>query len=407
MADLPSRDDLRRKFTVSVLSPPGGRRPRITRSALETAGADANAFREGAAAVGDECVAQLSDSAAGWWIDSARGEQLDKRVLDTIRMKRKDAANSRGSVQWRVKTPKPSDFDIPAETSVGTGDGVEFLTTIGITFPAASLGPVSAPVRSVRAGANVIAPPDTIRGINSQIAGAPDDLEVTNELATTPGDDEEPDEGLRAAYRGFFRAAEKGTIAALRSGALRFPGVVSAEVLEYYDVLGRQSKQVLIAIADKYTADYISANTVPPTYAARSQVLASQVLASINDIRSAGIYVGCFVSKIIPLPVALSLTFQAGADPFEVAQRARTAVANYVNQLPPGAPFRRVDCSRELRRVRGLYVTGGEVVSPIGDIVPRVLEKFGTDLRFITANSSAVEKPLPTLYVNDGYIVGG
>jgi hypothetical protein len=54
-----------------------------------------------------------------------------------------------------------------------------------------------------------------------------------------------------------------------------------------------------------------------------------------------------------------------------------------------------------------VVVTGREIAYPPGDTVPRVLEKFGTDLRFVTANSTAVDKPLPTLYSADGYIVGG
>jgi hypothetical protein len=82
-------------------------------------------------------------------------------------------------------------------------------------------------------------------------------------------------------------------------------------------------------------------------------------------------------------------------------------MVNYINALPPGAAFIRSAAADALRIVPGVVVTGREIAYPPGDIVPRVLEKLGTDLRFVTANSTAVDKPLPTLYSADGYIVGG
>lgn len=407
MADLPTRDDLRRIFEVNVLSPPGGKPPRITRAALETPGADACALREGAAAVGDECVGLLADYAASWWIDSAQDEQLDRRVLDTVGLVRKDAAVSLGSVQFRLTTALLTPLLISRGTIVTTSDDIQYETTLDATFPIASLGPLSVPIRSLRAGANVLAAPGAITAIVGIIPNAPADLVVNNDLAASVGDDAEKDDSLRAAYRNFLRTARRGTLQALEEAARRFPGVLEATALEYYDSLGRQSKQVLLAIADKYTAQYIVANVLPATYAARSQVLAGQVLASMRDVRAAGIYVGCFVARVIIQPVALVLTFTAGANEFDVSLRARAAVANYVNALPPGGRFSRKECANALRSVSGLYVTGDEVAFPLGDVVPKVLEKFGTDLRFVTANSTAVERPLPTLYSADAYIVGG
>jgi hypothetical protein len=75
--------------------------------------------------------------------------------------------------------------------------------------------------------------------------------------------------------------------------------------------------------------------------------------------------------------------------------------------LSPGKAFRRSEAASALRQVPGLVVSGNEVSYPTGDVVPRVLEKLGTSLSAVTANSSAVDKPLPTLYSSDGYILGG
>lgn len=413
MPDFPTRDELRRTFLVAALNPPGGVRPQITRAAIETPGTDMSSIREGAAACGDEVAGSATGAVASWWIDSAQDEQLDKRVLDVIGLVRHDAGVSRGTVQFRLQTALVADLAIPRGTTLSTADGLEFVTTISATLPKATVGPLSIPVRSTRAGSSVLAAPGTIDSIVSPIPNAPADLTVTNELATSPGTDEESDPSLRSAYRNYWRTATKGTLSAIEEAAKRYRdtanggGVIAATALEYYDLLGRQTKQVLLAIADQYTDQYVQTNTVPPTYAARSQALAGEVLAFLRDVRAAGIYVGVFVCRVIPQSIELVLTFTAGADPFEVSVAARSAMVNYVNDLPPGVAFRRGAAADALRIVPGLVITGQEIAFPTGDVVPRVLEKLGTDLRFVTANSTAVDKPLPTLYSADGYIVGG
>lgn len=408
MPDFPSRDELRRIYEVAALNPPPGvARPRISRAAFETPGTDVNALREGSAAVGDELSGALTQTTASWWPDSAEGAQLDKRLLDFVGLVRKDAAVSRCSVQFRLTTALVNDLPIPKETLLSTPDGIEFFTTLEAVLPKATVGPLSVPVRSKRADSGVIAAENTITSIKGTIPGAPADLVVTNELAASTGDDQEDDRSLRSAYRNFWRTARKATLLALQEGALRVPGIVTATALEYYDSIGRQSKQVLLAVADRWTDQYIVQNSVPLSYQDRSQALAQEVGNALSDTRAAGIYVGVFVAKVIPLSIRLDLTFTAGADPFAVSESARAAIVNYVNMLPPGKAFRRSEAASALRQVPGLVVSGNEVSYPTGDVVPRVLEKLGTSLSAVTANSSAVDKPLPTLYSSDGYIIGG
>jgi uncharacterized phage protein gp47/JayE len=357
--------------------------------------------------VGDELSGALTQTTASWWPDSAEGAQLDKRLLDFVGLVRKDAAVSRCSVQFRLTTALVNDLPIPKETLLSTPDGIEFFTTLEAVLPKATVGPLSVPVRSKRADSGVIAAENTITSIKGTIPGAPADLVVTNELAASTGDDQEDDRSLRSAYRNFWRTARKATLLALQEGALRVPGIVTATALEYYDSIGRQSKQVLLAVADRWTDQYIVQNSVPLSYQDRSQALAQEVGNALSDTRAAGIYVGVFVAKVIPLSVRLDLTFTAGADPFSVSESARAAIVNYVNMLSPGKAFRRSEAASALRQVPGLVVSGNEVSYPTGDVVPRVLEKLGTSLSAVTANSSAVDKPLPTLYSSDGYILGG
>ena len=69
-------------------------------------------------AVGDEVIGQLIDVIAGAFLDSARGEALDRLVFDRYGLLRKQAASSLGTVNFITTTPTASSFTIPEGTVV-------------------------------------------------------------------------------------------------------------------------------------------------------------------------------------------------------------------------------------------------------------------------------------------------
>lgn len=74
----------------------------------------------------------------------------------------------------------------------------------------------------------------------------------------------------------------------------------------------------------------------------------------------------------------MALSFLATANINDTATRARAAVVNYINMLPPGQSLLRSALIEVLRGVPGLVVTGNEIVFPPGNITARALQAFRT-----------------------------
>lgn len=383
MADFPTYRDLFNLARDAMLY----HSSKVTREVVEREGTDANILAGGAASVGDEVVGQLARVCAALTLGAAGGKALDRLVFDRFGLLRKPAAPALGSVRFATVAPAAGSFSIPQGAKLSTPDGVQFLTTATATFPAGSTGPVTVAVRSASAGSNQAAQVGTINSVVSTIVGAPADLSVSNPLATAGSADEEPDDAYRERARLFFSTVRRGTVAAIEEQALRYPGVVNAAGFEDLDAWGRPAKRAQLVVADQYTDKLATLSAVPATYAAQSQVLAQEVFNSLHDTRPCGIYVEVYVAKMILQPVVLALSFKAGVDADSVAYAARVAVVNAVNKLDPGAALAPDAVVGALRGVRGLIVSGDEVLSPSGEVVPAKLEVLRTALGLVRAST--------------------
>jgi len=378
--DFPTQTDLQNIARNEIAA----RNPQISVDAVQREGSDANVLTASAAAVGDECIGQLVDVSASLFLDSASGTDLDRLVFDRYGITRKPAAAAIGSVQFTTTAANPAAFTINAGVQLATPTGQIFVTIAPVTFPLGSTGPVTASVRSTLAGANQQAAANTITAITSQITGSPSDLAVNNPLATAGAADDETDSSLRTRARAFFINARRGTLAAIQAAALAVPGVVTAETFEILDANGFPGREVLLVISDTFTAQLAQQNVNPPTYQQQSQILAQTVFAQLDDVRPAGIFVDVQVAQVILQPITLALTFSAGADVDSVTQQAIAAIVNYVNGLSPGQTLQYgranppVGLIGQLATVSGLIVSGADVISPPGDVVPTSLQALRT-----------------------------
>lgn len=370
MPDFPQQFDFFRIMRDRALILQGD----LSKDAIERDGTDANVMLAAGSAGCDEITGQLISVASASFLDSADGTDLDRLVFDRYGLVRKPAAASQVDVQFTTTAANPGDFTIPAGTIVQTTDGIQFTTIADTTFLAGGTGPVAVGVRSILAGLNQQAKPDTITSIITAIPGAAADLAVNNDEATFGADDEEQDPSLRDRARRFFVTARRGTIAALEAGALAFPGVRTAKVFETLDQDANPSRFVNMVITDAFTESLVIYDPIPTAYQAQSASLAGAVFASLDDVRAAGIFVSIKVAQIILQPVQLLLVFSAGADTNAVTTQAKAAVVNYMNGLTAGQAFEPSDCARAVRRVVGLVPTQSEVLSPQGRVVPKPLQ---------------------------------
>ena len=355
--------------------------PRLT--AVDREGSDANALVASIAAVGDEVSQQVAYVAAASFLDTAQGTALDRLVFDRYGLVRKPAAAALGTVQFTSAAGAASTFGIPENTLLTTSDGVQFQTTEPVTFPIGSNGPISAPVRSVLAGATQQVRAGTIVAVVSPIGGAPADLSVTNTLATSGAADPESDNELRERARRFFTTVQRGTLAAIEQAARSVPGVRYATAFEDVDQFGAQSGYVSLVVTDQYTDTLATLSVVPPAYEAQSQVLAQQVALAVDQARAAGIYVATLVAQVVLQPVTLRLRVKAGFDSAAVALQARAVCVQVVNALPPGAELTVTALESALANVQGLYFVGDEVIVPAATIAPTPLQVLRTNLQLV------------------------
>jgi uncharacterized phage protein gp47/JayE len=401
MADFPSWADLFRIARDEVLS----RNPRLSRDAVERQGSDANILVAAASAAADEVVGQLVGVSAGQFLDSASGAALDRLVFDRYGLVRKAAAVAQGSVQFSTGTPNPSQFTIPDGTKLQSITGVQYITVGSVIFPAASSGPILAAVRSVLAGATQQASIGTITSITGSISGAPGNLTVTNPIATSGADDIESDDSLRDRARRFFQTARRATKAALEEGALAVPGVRKAAAFEVLDASGRPARLALLVVTDAFSEALVDYSVAPPAYQTQSQLLASTVFAALDDVRACGIYVQVQVANVVLVGVQLALSFTAGADIDAVAQNARAVVVGAINDLLPGETLDPTTLVAALGQVDGLVITGNEIVSPSGPIVPTPTQVLRTDLGLTAAVSAQAGRTLIPTTNPDAFII--
>lgn len=396
--DFPHESDLFRVGRDEALRRSG----KLTLQAIERDGSDINIDVAVSAATGGECISQLAIVTAGTYIDSAKGQALDRLLFDRYSLLRNPAAPALGSVVFTVTVggvaiPNPAAFTIPTGTVLEATDGNQFVTTADQQFGAGATS-VTVPVRSVLAGADQQAAIGTITAVISQVAGgpaSPNSLSVTNTLATAGAADEESDDSFRNRGRAFFLTARRGTLSALVQGALAVPGVTTAKPIEVIDALGRPARLVQLMITDQYTDQLANLAQTVPAYQAQSQVLAASVFSGLDEFRCAGIFVQVTVAKTIMLPVALRLAFSTSAPDIDlVAQEARAAVVSYTNSLPPGTTWSRTAVQALLQTIAGLVYTGLEVASPPGDVVPTPLQALRTSLGIVSAISATSDRLL-------------
>lgn len=388
--DAPTFQDYFNIGRAEVLS----RSDKITVEAIDRRGTDVNALIAAFAAMADEVTGQIARVEAAMLIGRSRGKDLDRVAFDRYGLLRQPATPAVGSVAFSTTAPAPGSFNIPEKTLLQSSDGTQFQTTAAVVFPSSSTGPVLAAVRSSEAGSATQAAEGTITNILSSIAGAPADLRVTNPLATAGAGDAEPDDLFRGRALAFFLTARRGTVEAIRQGALAVPGIRSATVFEALDALGRPAKTLQLIISDQFTDALAQLATVPPAYAVQSQVLCEQVFLALVDSRAAGIYVDVILARVVLQSVTLALAFKAGADADQVALRARARVVGYVNSLRPGQRFKPAEASQALRFVPGLAWTGNEIYSPLGDVVPMPLEVLRSTMGVVIASTVQPDRAL-------------
>lgn len=370
--DFPTRAELFEIAADEALLRSQARAPerRISPSEVFTEGSDANILLSASSAMVDELTRAAAEAFGALFIANAEDVDLDRLVADRFAaevVRRGASAAIVPVVFYRTGGALPA-VTLPVGTRVGTRTGVTFVLAGAATLGAGSPGPVTALAQcsSAGIGGNVAA------GSISEILDATGDpnVQVRNDEPAAGGDDVESDASLRARARAFWRAARRGTAAAIVFGALTVPGVRQATAIESTDEVGRETGRVTLYIAD--------AN------GQANSALAAAVRAALVEYRAAGIFVDVQSGTPTFFPIVLRLRFVAGFDSSLVFDQVRRAIVAYVGTLAPGVTLTRAALFSIARSIDGAIVLDDAIVEPVGDVVPSTGQVLRTALELVT-----------------------
>lgn len=357
MPDLPARTALFEVFAREVTTRAAARSTgrQITAAEIFTPGSDINLIGAGASAIGEEVMRQTARSFRDLTFD-AEGEQLDRTVAERFgdAVKRKTAAPARATLAFARPTGTFGGFTYAAGSRLTTPSGVVFETRDAAVFSGSTLGPVSVTARAVNAGTagNVAA-----NTITQFITVRPDvTITVTNPEPAAGGDAKETDTAFRARARGYLAAVSKGTLGAVRFGAVAVPGVRQASAIEEVDTSGVLTGRVLLYIAD--------AN------GQANAALIADVTAGLREYRSGGLPVIVIGGVPVFQAIQYHLAFEAGVDTIAAFDAVAALTVARVNQGVPNGALLRSLLFEVARSVAGVIVNADAVTVPAGDVVP-------------------------------------
>ena len=183
----------------------------------------------------DDISYQMVNLQRIWDIDTATGEDLDARALDTNpdKLSRQGATKATSTVVFS-RAGTSGLVNIPAGSIVRVpSGGPEYETTASGTINNAASSSASIPVLALVAGSDGNVDADTITQLDA-ITGVET---VTNTTAATGGSDEETDAEFRERIKAYLRSLPRGTPQALKFAVLNteledYGRIVTAEVVE-------------------------------------------------------------------------------------------------------------------------------------------------------------------------------
>lgn len=341
--------DIGRRYVLS-------RAERINPREIDTEGSDINLLVGAGSFMANAVSRQNIERLNALFLDGAEDEDLDRYAYDRYDLLRKGASAAVTPIQITRQTATVGAGSVPIGTKVLSLDGIEYVTTSTGNFTISQLSS-TADVRAAQAGKDFQVGANNIRRFDKLNEIFDQTLVINNAEAAAGGEPAEPNDIFRERVRDFWRAARRGTLAAIEFGAVQVPGIESANAIEDLDS-GVPNRFIELFIAD--------------SSGVASQVLANQVDIELNEFRAAGIFVNINTSRPVIENLTFQLTFKAGVNTSQLSDQIRNSIINFVNSLSVNQSLLIADLQTVLSRFKsdGLIVNDGTIVEPVGDVVP-------------------------------------
>ncbi len=351
MANLPNRLDLFRKGLDSLNATSG---TRINPDVATVPGSDVNIMLGAMSLMGEEIVSNLANCMRGLFIETARGEQLDRVAFDRYGLTRFPATPARCLLH--IIIDGEAGGVIPAGTRVKTSGGVQFATDVDAVFQG-GFEVRDVPATALEAGVDSNVTESSLTSWVDQIYAPSSD--VSNEFASG-GTAKETDVQFRGRIRNFFPTLQRGTLQAIEFGALQVPGITTARAIETTNL-------TVGGIA-------IPAAAVQLVVADRTGVASTPLIQAVKDnlinYRAAGIPVIVTSGEVEYEDVEWDLSYLSGVDTISAQEQVRAVTVAAMQYSAPNEIMYRANLIAAAKTVPGVIVSEDSLVIPAGDIVP-------------------------------------
>lgn len=274
------------------------------------------------------------------FISSATGYGLDLKAADVgvTRKPANPAAGGNGQITLRTVSGTDTVFAagaiVSAEAADPTQPVISFVLPNTNTVPAGQTVLTGVVYRATQAGSAGNQPVGAINQVVSGLSGATFVNLDESVGGTETEQDDSPNGGLRARALAAIPNASQCTNAALVEAALSYPGIISADVVDYTDSTFTMFVRGLCQlVVDDGTG------TITP-----SSPVVAQLIADLNagKYRAAGDVIQVVGATHIGITVALSVYLSAKyiattASQASIVLALQNAVQSYINSLPIGS----------------------------------------------------------------------
>lgn len=292
-------------------------------------GSISRSYLEAIALLGQYLDFQVETLEESFYLSTALGTNLDKRVAD-FDLFRVLGNKASGFVYFYSYTQPTADILIPAGTLMSTvkddsGIGRIFavaqdtylLTTSALPlsgFPYAVLVPVTATLSGILGNVDAKLITDLITDIPG-ISG------ISNPGAITGGTEDEDDESLRQRAKLYIQSLSKGTKNALKAAILAVQGVNNVEILDYNDIvdpLGPEAiapgvMKIIIDTDDNSIAAPLDQIYIGPTLITKN--IQINIWNAIKDsVKAAGIAVLFTQTNLVPIDIDIVVVVDPDPD---------------------------------------------------------------------------------------------
>lgn len=348
---------------------------RLKASKLTEQGSDLNLVVNSGKGMASEAIRQLKLVMQTNLFATTTGADLDALAWDRFQLPRKPQSYASIFLVFTRANVTAGAGTIVAGTQFTTSTGIIFSLIYDVVFGASDLTQDGYGLAIIAGpGANNIQPSTpTSPAFTATTSLFDTTITISNPYVSAGGSLIETDAQFFSRIQNFYLTQQRGTLPAIRQGALTIMGVYNAYAYDIIDPgTGEPSGMAGLIIADQ------NGNS--------TQVMVNAVNQALLNYRAAGIYVSVVGGTESDVSITIHVSYTSGIDTLAARQAVMNAIVAAVNNLQPGQTLYLASIISAAASIQGVVVSNNAISVPVGDIVPAVGQVLRTNTRLIIFN---------------------